>query len=72
MTHRIGNGIMGAAWGVLIGGLMGLGVCMFIIDEPPFFPGDTIVIGAAACGVLAFFIGEPFLVWIKDNWWDFT
>jgi hypothetical protein len=72
MNQQLKDGFIGALWGVLIGGLGGLGVCIWLIDDPPFFPGDTIAIGACICGFLGFFIGEPFLEWMKENWHWFS
>lgn len=72
MRDQILDGLKGAFWGVLIGGLSGLGVCIWLIDEPILFPGDTIVIGALICGGLGFVLREAFLEWIKDNWWWFS
>jgi hypothetical protein len=51
------NLIAGTFFGALAGGGLGLGACMFLFDDLPFFVGDTILIGAIACGVLSFFRG---------------
>jgi len=32
---------------------------------------STILIGAAICGLLGFFLGEGFIEWLKENWWNF-
>ena len=69
--NHTGNIIAGVLLGGLIGGGLGLGACIFIFDEPPFFTGDTVLIGAVACGVLGFFLGEGFIEWLKENWWHF-
>ena len=69
--NHIGNIIAGVLLGGLIGGGLGLGACIFIFDEPPFFTGDTVLIGALTCGVLGFFLGEGFIEWLKENWWHF-
>jgi len=72
MTQGLKDGFIGAMWGVLIGALAGLGVCIWVIDIPPFFPGDTIVVGAVICGLLGFFLGERFHEWMKAHWDWFT
>lgn len=69
--HDLGNAISGIIYGAPIGGLMGLGICVFIIDGTWFFPGDTILMGATVCGVLGYFFGEPFIEWLKEHWSDF-
>jgi len=43
---RLGNVIAGTLFGALAGGGLGLSACMFLFDDPPFFTGDTILIGA--------------------------
>ncbi|MBX3423826.1 MAG: hypothetical protein KF752_19900 [Pirellulaceae bacterium] len=65
------NVIAGTFFGALAGGGIGLGACMFLFDDPPFFTGDTILIGAIVCGVLGFFLGAGFIEWLKENWWGF-
>ena len=72
MKERLREGVAGALWGAFIGGLAGLGVCVWVLTGTPFFPGDTILIGTAACGTLGFVIGEPFRRWIEDHWGWFT
>ncbi|MFO0924692.1 MAG: hypothetical protein U0905_19660 [Pirellulales bacterium] len=74
MTQKenpLGNTIAGTLLGGLCGGGLGLGACMFIFDEPPFFTGDTILIGAMVCGVLGYLLGGGFIEWLKENWWWF-
>jgi hypothetical protein len=68
---NLGNVIGGTFFGALAGGGLGLGACMFLFDDPPFFTGDTMLIGAIACGVLGFFLGAGFIAWLKENWWGF-
>lgn len=72
MRQRFIDGLYGMLGGAVLGALGGLGVCMWIIDEPPFFQGDTILIGGVICGVLGFIFGESFLEWLKENWWWFS
>lgn len=70
-NDHIENIVVGTLLGALIGGGLGLGVCIYIFDEPPFFAGDTILIGAATCGTLGYFLGNGFIEWLKENWWWF-
>ena len=55
--------------GVLIGGSLGLGACMFIFEETLLFTGDTVLLGALICGTLGYFLGEDFIEWLKEVWW---
>ena len=69
--HHLGNIVAGVLLGAIIGGGIGLGACVFVFDEPPFFTGDTVLIGACVCGTLGYFLGEGFIEWLKGNWWGF-
>jgi hypothetical protein len=63
----------GALIGAGIGGLGGLGACLwFIPDEWNLFPGDTILAGAVIFGTLGFAFGESFIDWLKEHWHWFT
>lgn len=64
---HLGNTISGVLLGAVAGGGIGLGACMFIFDEPPLLMGDTVLVGAAICGLLGFFLGEGFIEWLKEN-----
>lgn len=68
---HLGNVIAGTFFGSLAGGGLGLGACMFLFDDPPFFTGDTVLVGAIVCGLLGFFLGGDFIEWLKENWWGF-
>ena len=68
---HLGSVIAGTFFGALAGGGIGLGACMVLFDDPPFFTGDTILIGSIACGILGFFLGAGFIEWLKENWWGF-
>lgn len=68
---HLGNVIFGTLFGALAGGGLGLGACMYLFDDPPFFTGDTILIGAVVCGLLGLFFGARFIEWLKENWWEF-
>lgn len=65
MDEDIGDGCLGIVLGAIVGGLLGLGVCVWFLTETWLFPGDTILIGATACGCLGFWLGEPFLEFLK-------
>lgn len=69
MQFMWGEGAKGLWVGALLGGLAGLGVCMWIIDGTLLFPGDTMLFGAIICAVLGFLYGETFFDWLKDNWY---
>ncbi len=62
------DAIKGVAVGTLIGGVAGLGVCIWIIPETSLFPGDTILAGAVICGVLGQIYGDSFFTWLGENW----
>ena len=68
---HLANVIAGTLLGILIGGGLGLGACVYIFDEPPLFTGDTILFGAIVCGTLGYVLGEGFIEWLKENWWWF-
>ena len=65
--EHLGNIIAGTLLGALCGGGLGLGACILIFDEPPFFTGDTILIGAVVCGMLGYFLGEGFIEWVHKT-----
>lgn len=68
---HIANGVAGAMLGTLVGGGLGLGVCVFVIEGTWLFSGDTVLFGAVICGTLGMIFGEPFIDWLKENWWWF-
>ena len=64
------DAVAGLIWGGLIGASIGLGVCVWVIPGPLLFPGDTMVVGAVACGAGGYFYGDRFLDWLRENaWW---
>ena len=67
----IANTFMGVIFGALIGGSIGLGICVWVIPITLVFPGDTMVAGAIICGTAGYKYGEPFIDWLRDNWWRF-
>lgn len=66
----LGNALAGCFFGALAGGGLGLG-SMLLFDDPPFFPGDTVLIGALLCGVLGLCLGAGFIEWLKESWLEF-
>lgn len=66
------DGIKGLIIGAVLGALVGLGVCVWLITETLLFPGDTMVAGALICGVCGYVWGDDFFDWLKDNWWWFS
>ena len=73
MPHQeshLSNILMGTLLGAFAGGGLGLGVCIYLFEDPPLFTGDTVLIGAVVCGALGFFLGETFIEWLQENiWW---
>ena len=66
---QISDALKGAVYGAALGGLGGLGACMWLIpDDLSLFPGDTILIGAIICGFLGFIFGERFFDFLSDHW----
>ena len=69
--YHLTNVIAGVFLGALVGGGLGLGACIFIIEGTLLFLGGTILAGALICGTLRFFLGESFIEWLEENWWWF-
>ncbi len=65
------DGIKGLFVGAILGGLVGLSVCVWLLSETLFFPGDTMVVGALICGYCGFRWGDDFFDWLKDYWHHF-
>lgn len=65
----MGDAVKGALWRMFLGASLGLGVCIWIFLDPPFFTGDTILIGAVLGAVAGFPSGEDFFDFVKDYWW---
>jgi hypothetical protein len=66
------NTVLGVIFGVLIGGSIGLGICIWVIPVTLLFAGDTILAGAVVCGFGGYLYGEPFIDWLRENFWRFT
>ena len=43
---HLGNVIAGTFFGALAGGGLGLGACMFLFDDPPFFASSAESVGS--------------------------
>jgi hypothetical protein len=65
----MGDAIAGAFWGALLGASLGLGACVWIFVDPPFFTGDTILIGAVRGTIAGYIWADDFIDFIKDHWW---
>ncbi len=70
--NRLANTIVGAGFGVLIGGGLGLCSSTLVLDDTlPF----RLILGAALGGILVgglgFFFGAGLVEWLKDHWWEF-
>ena len=68
MRFMWGEGAKGLWVGALLGGLLGLGVGMSLIEGDLLFTGVTMLIGAVVCGLAGFFYGDSFFEWLKDHW----
>ena len=66
---RQAHPILGAIFGALIGASLGLGTCLWVIPVTLLFPGDTMLLGAVACGYGGYRYGDPFIEWLGENWW---
>lgn len=66
------DAIKGLFIGAILGGLAGLGACIWLIPGTLLFPGDTMVAGAAICGTCGYVWGDEFFEWLKEHWQQFT
>jgi hypothetical protein len=59
-----------AVYGAIIGAVIGAVLGLFVISEPPFFPDDTVLIGAEVFGILGYCFGHRFIdiVWNWLSW----
>ena len=64
--------LRGLIFGAVLGALAGLGVCVWLLAETLFFPGDTMVAGALICGVAGYIWGDEFFEWLDNHWHWFT
>ncbi len=62
------DAVKGLILGAFLGGIAGLGACIWLITETLIFPGDTMVAGALICGVCGFVWGDEFFEWVRDHW----
>ena len=65
---RGGDALKGMIYGALFGGGGGLGYCIWVLEGTLFFPGDTMLVGAAVFGALGFFMGDRLLEVIREYW----
>ena len=68
----MGDAIKGLIVGTFLGGIAGLGMCIWLFTENILFPGDTMVAGALICGTCGYIWGDEFFEWLKENWRRFT
>ena len=64
----IANTVSGFLLGALLGGTLGLGICVWVIPFTLLFPGDTILTGAVVCGIGGYWYGDPFIEWLRESW----
>jgi hypothetical protein len=64
------DAIKGAVVGLFLGATGGLGVCMWILEEPLFFTGDTMLIGGVLGTVAGVIWGEDFFEFVKEYWYS--
>lgn len=65
----MGDAAKGAFWGMLLGASIGLGVCVWLIVDPIFFTGDTVLIGGCVGALGGYFWGENFVEVAKALFW---
>lgn len=63
----MGNAIRGLVVGALLGGLGGLGACIWLIPNTIFFQGDTMLAGAVVCGACGYKWGDEFFEWLNQH-----
>lgn len=66
------NAVKGLIVGAFLGGLAGLGACVWLIPVTLFFPGDTILAGAIICGACGYIWGDSFFDWLSEHWYWFS
>jgi hypothetical protein len=64
----MGDSTKGMLIGVVLGGLGGLGLCLWVIPTTWLFPGDTMLAGAIFWGAVGLFWGDDFIEWFKEHW----
>ena len=68
LEDDVANAVTGMLLGAVVGAGLGLGTCIWLLSEPPWFPGDTILIGAVLCGGLGWWFGDGFIDCLKECW----
>lgn len=62
------DAVKGLLLGLFLGATGGLGVCMYILEEPFFFTGDTMLIGGVLGAVAGLIWGDDFFDFVRDHW----
>jgi len=62
------NDLKGLFIGALLGAFVGWGLGIWLLTEPLFFRGDTILIGAISCGPCGYLWGEEFFDALLEFW----
>jgi hypothetical protein len=64
-----------AVVGLVVGATLGLGACLFVVTQTPYFPRSpfwfaAVVcgLGAVVCGVLGYYKGDDFFRSLRDDW----
>ncbi len=71
-ADSIANLILGLFFGIILGGSIGLGVCIWVLPGTLFFEGDTVLAGAVIGAIGGWWYGDPFIEGMKDlmsSWW---
>ena len=69
--NHLKNVASGIVMGVIVGGGLGLGACMYVFEGTLLFPGDTVLLGAVVCGTLGLIYGESFIEFMEEHYWWF-
>jgi hypothetical protein len=64
------DAVKGTFVGMFLGATGGLGVCTWILEEPLFFTGDTMLIGGVLGTVAGVIWGEDFFEFVKEYWYS--
>lgn len=62
------NAIKGLIVGAALGAFVGLGLGLWLLAEPLFFPGDTMLIGGISCGLCGYLWGDEFFDTLLEYW----
>ncbi len=56
-------------FGFVLGALIAMSTLWSLVDSVPWWAVGT---SGAICAVLAFYLGDPFIEWLKESWWWWT